>query len=115
MEVSKQMGERCICEVNVEIGGKEIWLTAFKDAIESLLAVFLDISLMSNSESIEDLLMGLEDIYFTYNLNKNSIIWVASASHGLAQCYNGMMIDSSSWHETIKHVNFVKSYILRAC
>ena len=40
-------------QVKVEIGGKEILLIAFKDAIESLLPV----SVMSNSESIEDLLI----------------------------------------------------------
>ena len=44
-------------QVKVEIGGKETLLTAFKDAIESLLPVSLDVSVMSNSESIEDLLI----------------------------------------------------------
>ena len=40
-------------QVKVAIGAKEILLTAFNDAIESLLPV----SLMSISESIEDLLI----------------------------------------------------------
>ena len=62
-------------QVKVEIGGKEIWLT---DAIESLLALSPDVSLMSDSESIEDLLMDLKDIHFTYNVNKNSITQVTS-------------------------------------
>lgn len=44
-------------QVKVEIGGKETLLVAFKDAIESLLPVSLDVSVMSNSESIEDLLI----------------------------------------------------------
>lgn len=35
-------------QVKVEIDGKEIWLTAFTDAIKSLLAVSPDVSLMSN-------------------------------------------------------------------
>ena len=65
-------------QVKVEIGGKEIWLTAFTDAIESLLALSPDVSLMSDSESIEDLVMDLEDIHFTYNVNKNSITQVTS-------------------------------------
>ena len=44
-------------QVKVEIGAKEILLTAFNDAIESLLPVSLNVSLMSISESIEDLLI----------------------------------------------------------
>ena len=46
-------------QLKVEIGGKELWLTAFTYVIESLLAVSSDVSLMSDSESIEDLLMDL--------------------------------------------------------
>lgn len=71
-------------QVKVEIGGKEVWLTAFTNAIESLLAVSPDVSLMSDSESIEDLLMNLKDIHFTY-VNKKSITEVTSVSYGLAQ------------------------------
>ena len=65
-------------QVKVEIGGKEIWLTAFTDAIESLLALSADVSLMCDLESIEDLLMDLKDIHFTYNVNKNSITQLTS-------------------------------------
>ena len=72
-------------QVKVEIGEKEIWLTAFTDAIESLLALSPDVSLMSDSESIEDVLMDLKDVHFTYNVNKNSITQVTSFSNGLAQ------------------------------
>ena len=72
-------------QVKVEIGGKEIWPTAFTAAIETLLAVTPDVFLMNDSESIEDLLMELKDIHFTYNVNKNSITEVTSVSHGLAQ------------------------------
>ena len=57
-------------QVKVEIAGKEIWLTAFTDAIESLLALSPDVSVMSDSESIENLLMDLKDIHFTYNVKK---------------------------------------------
>ena len=39
-------------QVKVEIGRKEIWLAAFTDAIESLLAATAEVSLMSDSESI---------------------------------------------------------------
>ena len=72
-------------QVKVEIGGKEVWLTAFTDAIVNLLAVSPDVSLMSDSESIEDLLMDLKDIHFTYNVNKNTITEVTSVSNGLAE------------------------------
>ncbi|XP_068701335.1 uncharacterized protein [Montipora foliosa] len=71
-------------QVKVQIDdGKEMWLTAFTDAIESLLVVSPDVSLMSNSEAIEALLMDLTDIHFTYNVHKNSITEVTSVSHGL--------------------------------
>ena len=72
-------------QLKVEIGGKELWLTAFTDVIKSLLAVSSDVSLMSDTESIEDLLMDLTDIHFTYNVNKNTITEVTSVSNGLAQ------------------------------
>lgn len=72
-------------QVKVEIAGKEIWLTAFTKEIESLLALSPELSLMSDSESIEDHLMDLKDIHFTYNVNKNTITQVTSLSNGLAQ------------------------------
>ena len=72
-------------QVKVEIGGKEVWLTAFTDAIVTLLAVSPDVSLMSDSESIEDLLMDLKDIHFTYNVNKNTITKVTSVLNGLSE------------------------------
>ena len=72
-------------QVKVEIGGKEVWLTAFTDAIVTLLAVSPDVSLMSDSESIEDLLMELKDIHFTYNVNKNTITKVTSVLNGLSE------------------------------
>ena len=72
-------------QVKVEIDGKEVWLTAFTDAIVSLLAVSPDVSLMSDSESIEDLLMDVKDVHFTYNVNKNTITEVTSVSNGLAE------------------------------
>ena len=75
-------------QVKVEIAGKEIWLTAFTKEIESLLALSPEVSLtslMSDSESIEDLLIDLKDIHFTYNVNKNSITQVTSVSNRLAQ------------------------------
>ena len=72
-------------QVKVEIGGKEVWLTAFTDAIVTLLAVSPGVSLMSDSESIEDLLMDLKDIHFTYNVNKNTITKVTSVLNGLSE------------------------------
>ena len=72
-------------QVKVEIGGKEVWLTAFTDAVVTLLAVSPDVSLMSDSESIEDLLMDLKDIHFTYNVNKNTITKVTSVLNGLSE------------------------------
>lgn len=58
------------------------------DEIKSLLSVSPEVSLMSDFESIEDLLMDLEDIstiYITYDVDKNSTTEVTSVSHGLAQ------------------------------
>ena len=49
-------------QVKVEIAGKEIWLTAFTKEIESLLALSPEVSLMSDSESIEDQLMDTSPI-----------------------------------------------------
>ena len=72
-------------QVKVEIDGKEVWLTAFTDAIVSLLAVSPDVSLMSDSESIEDLLMDVKDVHFTDNVNKNTITELTSVSNGLAE------------------------------
>ena len=40
---------------------------------------------MSDSESIEDLLMDVKDVHFTYNVNKNTITEVTSVSNGLAE------------------------------
>ncbi|CAH3119454.1 unnamed protein product, partial [Porites lobata] len=77
--------EDCVLEDETEIAGKEIWLTAFTKEIESLLALSPELSLMSDSESIEDHLMDLKDIHFTYNVNKNTITQVTSLSNGLAQ------------------------------
>lgn len=60
------------------------------DEIKSLLSVSPEVSLMSDFESIEDLLMDLEDIstiYITYDVDKNSTTEVTSVSHGLAQWY----------------------------
>ena len=34
-----------------------------------------ELSLMSDSESIEDHLMDLKDIHFTYNVNKNTMLF----------------------------------------
>lgn len=67
-------------QLKVEVDGQEMWLTAFTETIESLLAVSKDVSLMSDSDTIEELLMDLHDINFSYNANRNIITKVSSAS-----------------------------------
>ena len=67
-------------QVKVELDDKEMWLTAFTDTIEDLLPVSTDLSLISDSDAVEELLMDLRNIHFSYNVNRYMITKVSSAS-----------------------------------
>lgn len=60
----------------------DIWLTAFTDVLESLFATHPTISLLSDSDTIEELLTGmdLQDIEFKYNVNRKVITEISSSS-----------------------------------
>ena len=62
----------------VHLDQKDIWLTA--DVLESLFATHPTISLLSDSDTIEDLLMDLQDIEFKYNVNRKVITEISSSS-----------------------------------
>ena len=49
-----------------------MWLTAFTDVLEQLLKVSSTVSLASNIESIEYVLLGLVNIKFVYNANQKT-------------------------------------------
>jgi len=59
---------------------KDVWLTAFTDVLESLFATHPTISLLSDSDTIEELLMDITDIEFTYNMNGKVITKISSSS-----------------------------------
>lgn len=57
-----------------------MWLTAFTDVLEQLLKVSSTVSLASNIETIEDVLLGLVNIKFVYNANKKTFVKVLDVS-----------------------------------
>lgn len=59
-----------------------MWLTAFTDVLEQLLKVSSTVSLASNIETIEDVLLGLVNIKFVYNANKKTSMKVLAVSRG---------------------------------
>ena len=64
----------------VHLDEKDIWLTAFTDVLESLFAAHPTISLLNDSDTIEELLMDLQDIEFKYNVNRKVITEISSSS-----------------------------------
>lgn len=64
----------------VHLDEKDIWLTAFTDVLESLFATHPTISLLSDSDTIEELLMDLQDIEFKCNVNRKVITEISSSS-----------------------------------
>ena len=59
---------------------EDLWMTAFTDVILDLLAVDSSVSLQSDSETIEQLLLDVKDIEFKYNVNKKVITEIMSVS-----------------------------------
>lgn len=74
------MQPRCLSSVEIE--EKEVWLTAFTDTINYLLSLSSQVTLSSDSDTIEEFLMDLKDIKFTYNANRDAITKVTSACIG---------------------------------
>ena len=64
----------------VHLDDKDVWLTAFTDVLESLFATHPTISLLSDSDTIEELLVDITDIQFTYNMNRKVITKISSSS-----------------------------------
>ena len=64
----------------VHLDNKDVWLTAFTDVLESLFATHPTISLSSDSDTIEQLLIDLNDIEFTYNMIRNVMTKISSYS-----------------------------------
>ena len=64
----------------VHLDEKDVWLTAFTDVLESLFATHPTISLLSDSDTIEELLMDLRDIEFTYNMNRKVMTDISACS-----------------------------------
>lgn len=64
----------------VHLDEKDVWLTAFTDVLESLFATHPTISLLSDSDTIEELLMDLRDIEFTYNMNRKVMTDISTCS-----------------------------------
>ena len=64
----------------VHLDDKDIWLTAFTDVLESLFSNHPTVSLLSDSDTIEELLMDLQDIEFKYNINRKVITDISSSS-----------------------------------
>ena len=64
----------------VHLDDKDVWLTAFTDVLESLFATHPTVSLLSDSDTIEELLMDLQDIEFKYNVNRKVITDISSSS-----------------------------------
>lgn len=67
-------------QLQVDLDNKDVWLTAFTDVLESLFATHPKISLLSDSDTIEQLLMDLQDIEFTYNMNRKVITKISASS-----------------------------------
>eukprot|EP00794_Sanderia_malayensis_P001445 gene1445-1590_t len=63
-----------------DAGNSDIWLTAFTDVLEELLAVSHTVSLASNIDVIEDVLLGLVNIKFVYNVSKHAFVKVLDVS-----------------------------------
>ena len=61
-------------------GSGKMWLTAFTDAIADMLAHAENVSLASDSESIEDAVLDLQNIRFLYNINKKTITQILDIS-----------------------------------
>lgn len=66
--------------LHVHLDDKDAWLTAFTDVLGSLFATHPTISLLSDSDTIEELLMDITDIKFTYNMNRKVITKISSSS-----------------------------------
>ena len=64
----------------VHLDEKDVWLTAFTDVLESLFATHPAISLLSDSDTIAELLMHLQDIEFKHNINRKVITDISSSS-----------------------------------
>ena len=78
----RQRVENCKRDASVQLlvnlpGDEEIWLTAFTDVIMSLLMVG-SASLLSDSDTIEEHLLDINNISFTYNVNKKVITSIAT-------------------------------------
>ena len=57
----------------VHLDDKDVWLTAFTDVLKYLFATYPTISLLSDSDTTEELLMDITDIKFTYIMNRKII------------------------------------------
>ena len=64
----------------VHLDDKDVWLTAFTDVLKPLFTTHPTISLLRDSETIEELLMDTKDIEFTYNMNRKVIRKMSSCS-----------------------------------
>ncbi len=79
----RQRKEACKKDATVQLSvdDPEIgWLTAFTEVIQALLAVDSKLTLDSNSDEIEDHLLQIKNIEFTYDANKKVIKKVNSVS-----------------------------------
>ena len=69
-----------LAQLQVDIEGKSIWLTAFSYAIEDLLVTNKDVGLESDSDKIEDALLALVNIMLKYNITKLAVTKVLKVS-----------------------------------
>ena len=80
----RQRQEECKRDASLQLlvhsDDKDVWLTAFTDVPESLFATHPTISLLSDSDTIEELLMDITDIEFACNMNKKVITKISSSS-----------------------------------
>ena len=89
-EISQQKSLKCKncgvrqrqaeCKLLVHLDDKDVWLTAFTDVLESLFATHPTISLLSDSDTIEELLMDTKNVEFTHNVNRKVITKIPSSS-----------------------------------
>ena len=63
----------------IHLDDKNVWLRAFTDVLESLFSTHPTISLLGDSDTVEELLMDTKDIEFTYNMNRKLITKISSS------------------------------------
>ena len=113
-EISQQKSLKCKncgvrqrqaeCKLLVHLDDKDVWLTAFTDVLESLFATHPTISLLSDPDTIEELLMDTKNIEFTYNMNRKVITKIPSSS---------LITGQTALLDSVLTTNFTKDHLIK--